>query len=158
MRDGMLTCPMIVTPFGVVTISPGRLPSTLPPASTARSTMTEPGASSATIALVSSTGAWRPGISAVQITMSVRFSASVILLALPALVVLSHLAGVAAGGLGRAGRRLVDGDEGRAEALDLLLRGGAHIGRRDDGAEAPARWRSPATRRPRRPSPGRAPP
>ena len=61
------------------------------------------------------------------------------LFALPALVVLAHLAGVAAGCLGRARRRLVDGDEGGAEALDLLLGGGAHIGGEDDGAEAARR-------------------
>ena len=135
----MLTCPMILTPFGVVTISPGRLPSTLPPASTARSTMTDPGASSATIASVSSTGALRPGMSAVQITTSVRFRASADLFALAALVILPHLAGIAFGGLRRTGGRFVDRDEAGAEALDLLLGGGANIGRRDDGAEAPRR-------------------
>ena len=40
--------------------------------------MTEPGIMPATIASVSSTGARRPGISAVQMTMSIFFSASAI--------------------------------------------------------------------------------
>ena len=54
----------------VLTISPGRLPSTLPPASTARSTITEPGFIEATWAALTSFGAGRPGIRAVVITMS----------------------------------------------------------------------------------------
>ena len=41
--------------------------------------MTEPGAIAATMSSVSSTGALRPGISAVQMTMSMLFSASAIL-------------------------------------------------------------------------------
>ena len=58
------------------------------------------------------------------------------LLALAALVVFAHFAGVAGGGLGRARRLLVDRDEGGAEALDLLLGGGSDIGGADDRAEA----------------------
>jgi hypothetical protein len=73
----MLAGATIFTPFGVVTTSSARLPSTLPPASIARSTITDPEASSATIAFVNRTGALRPGIKAVQMTISVRRNASV---------------------------------------------------------------------------------
>ena len=100
--------------------------------------MTEPGASSATIALGQQHRRLAAGDQRGADHDVGPLQLSVILLALPALVVLAHLPGVAAGGLGRACSRLVDGDEARAEALDLLLRGGAHVGRRDDGAE-PAR-------------------
>src|SRR5581483_6722252 len=112
MRDGKLRWPMILTRPGVVTTSPGLEPSTLPPASTARSTTIEPGASSPTISSVSRTGAFLPGISAAQHLGN--------LLPLPALVVLAHLAGVAAGGLRGLRSLLVDRDEGGAEALDLF--------------------------------------
>ena len=58
---------------------------------------------------------------------------------LAALIVLAHLAGIAAGGLGALGRFLVDHQERGAKALDLLLGGGAHIGREDDTAKSPRR-------------------
>ena len=61
------------------------------------------------------------------------------LFALAALEILPHLAGIAFGGFRRTGGRFVDGDKAGAKALDLLLGGGANIGRRDDGAEAPRR-------------------
>ena len=60
---------MMVTPPTFAT-SPGTAPSTLPPRSTARSTMTEPSAIDATISRLTSFGAGRPGISAVVMTMS----------------------------------------------------------------------------------------
>ena len=61
---------MMVTPLGVVITSPGLVNSTLPPRSAARSTITEPGCIDSTIALLTSFGAGRPGISAVVMTMS----------------------------------------------------------------------------------------
>src|SRR5271169_4006939 len=54
------------------------------------------------------------------------------LLALPALVVLAHLASIALSGLRGPGGLVIDGDKGRTEALDLLLGGGTHIGRGND--------------------------
>ena len=86
--------------------------------------MTDPGFMLGDHRSVTSTGALRPGISAVVMTMSVRLSASAIMLALPALVILAHLPGIAAGGLGRLELLVLDGDESGAEALDLLLGGG----------------------------------
>ena len=65
-----LPWPMILTPFLVVTTWPSLDSSQLPPASTARSTITEPGLISATMAAVICTGAVRPGMSAVVMTMS----------------------------------------------------------------------------------------
>ena len=59
-----------MTPLAVVTTSPGLAPSTLPPRSTARSTITEPGFIDSTIDFEMSFGAGRPGMSAVVITMS----------------------------------------------------------------------------------------
>ncbi len=70
MRPGRLVQPTIFTPLAVVTTSFGLEPSTLPPASTARSMMTEPGFIDATCAAVTSLGAGRPGIRAVVITTS----------------------------------------------------------------------------------------
>ena len=64
------------------------------------------GASSPTIASVSRIGALRPGMSAVQMTMSVRFRSGGDRLALAALILLAHLAGIASGGLRRIGRPL----------------------------------------------------
>jgi len=111
--------------------------------------MTEPGIIPATIASVISTGARRPGISAVQMTMSVRRSVSVTFFALPALIILAHFARIAARRLGGARGLLVDGDKARAEALDLLLGSGADIGGADDSAEPARPSRSPAARPPR---------
>ena len=59
----------MVTPCST-TVWPGRVSSQLPPDSDARSTITEPGFISATIAAVTSTGARRPGTFAVVITTS----------------------------------------------------------------------------------------
>jgi len=56
------------------------------------------------------------------------------LVALTALEILTHLAGVAFGGFRRTGGRLVDGDKARTQALDLLLRRRANISRGDDSA------------------------
>ncbi|MNK89156.1 hypothetical protein D3C87_1091550 [compost metagenome] len=58
------------TPFAVVTTSPALAPATLPPASTARSIRTEPGFIDATCSALTRTGAARPGIRAVVMTMS----------------------------------------------------------------------------------------
>ena len=52
------------------TTSPATAPSTLPPVSAARSTTTEPGFICSTIALVTSSGALRPGTAAVVISAS----------------------------------------------------------------------------------------
>ena len=54
----------------ICTTSPGFDPSTLPPDSAARSTTTDPGFISSTIALVTSLGACRPGTAAVVIRTS----------------------------------------------------------------------------------------
>ncbi len=62
---------MIVTPPGVSTFSSFTVISQLPPRSAARSTMTEPGFMAFTMSAVHSTGASRPGISAVVMTMSI---------------------------------------------------------------------------------------
>ena len=66
---------MIFTPFSS-TVSPGFEPSTFPPVSAARSTITEPGAISRTASAVISSGAGRPGIWAVVMITSWRFAAS----------------------------------------------------------------------------------
>ena len=60
---------MHVTPLGVTTFWPGTVVATLPPASAARSTVTEPAPMDATMSSVIMTGALRPGISAV-VTMT----------------------------------------------------------------------------------------
>ena len=54
------------------------------------------------------------------------------------LILLRHFLGVAAGGLRRLEFLVLDGDEFGAEAFNLLLGRGPHVGRGDDGAE-PAR-------------------
>ena len=53
-----------------LTTSPGTVVSTLPPASAARSTVTEPGRMLSTMSRVTSTGARLPGTSAVVMMMS----------------------------------------------------------------------------------------
>src|SRR5207237_1227585 len=68
-RLGTLRWPTIFTPCRSTT-SPATAPSTLPPCSTARSTMTLPGRMLATWASVISRGAGRPGMRAVVMTMS----------------------------------------------------------------------------------------
>ena len=68
-RAGMLSWPTMRTPR-CSTTRPRSAHSQLPPVSTARSTTTEPGFIDSTIARVTSTGAGRPGISAVVMTMS----------------------------------------------------------------------------------------
>ena len=60
-------------------------------------------------------------------------------LGLLGLVFLRHFLGVAAGGLGLLELLVLDGEEFGAQALDLLLGGGPHVGGGDDGAEAPRR-------------------
>ena len=60
---------MIVTPPTRI-VSFGFVSSQFPPASAARSTITEPGCIDSTIAFVMSTGAARPGMSAVVMTRS----------------------------------------------------------------------------------------
>ena len=70
MRLGRFSEPSIVTPLSVRTTSPAFVPSQLPPASAARSTITEPWRMLPTASAVISFGAGRPGISAVVITTS----------------------------------------------------------------------------------------
>ena len=65
----MFKNPMIATPPTFAT-SPGTAPSTLPPRSTARSTITDPSAIEATMSRLTSFGAGRPGMSAVVMMMS----------------------------------------------------------------------------------------
>ena len=74
-RPGTFTWPTMVTPWAWAT-SPGLEPTTLPPCSTARSTITLPGFMDATISSVTSVGAGRPGIRAVVMTMSCFFRVS----------------------------------------------------------------------------------
>ena len=63
---------MIVTPFGVSTVSPAFDSSQLPPrADAAMSTMTEPGFILPTASAVTSTGGLRPGTWAVVMTTSI---------------------------------------------------------------------------------------
>mmetsp|Transcript_6030 Transcript_6030/g.26641 ORF Transcript_6030/g.26641 Transcript_6030/m.26641 type:complete len:200 (+) Transcript_6030:3310-3909(+) len=69
-RPGRSVYPMQVTPFLVRTTLPGSVVSTLPPASAARSTVTDPGRIFSTISFLMSVGAGRPGINAVVTTMS----------------------------------------------------------------------------------------
>ena len=87
-----------------------------------------------------SRGAGRPGMSAVVMTMSCFLMCSATSAACFGLILLRHFLGVAAGCLRRLEFLVLDRDELGAEALDLLLGRGPHIGRGDDGAE-PARGR-----------------
>ena len=97
-----------------------------------------PASWSCTMSSLTSTGALRPGISAVVTTMSCVLMCSATSAACLALVVRAHLLGVAARGLGRLELLVLDGDELGAERLHLLLGRRPHVGRRDDRAE-PAR-------------------
>ncbi len=58
-------------------------------------------------------------------------------LRLRALVIVAHLAGIAAGGLRLFGLLALDHHETGAQALHLLLRHRPHVGRRHDGAQPP---------------------
>mmetsp|Transcript_42886 Transcript_42886/g.81801 ORF Transcript_42886/g.81801 Transcript_42886/m.81801 type:complete len:294 (-) Transcript_42886:1086-1967(-) len=69
MREGKSVNPRHVTPACTTAFS-GTVVATLPPASAARSTMTDPGLMLSTISLVMSTGAARPGMSAVVMMTS----------------------------------------------------------------------------------------
>uniref|UniRef100_A0A6B0U4Q3 Putative secreted protein n=1 Tax=Ixodes ricinus TaxID=34613 RepID=A0A6B0U4Q3_IXORI len=75
MRLGRSVYPMCTTPLWMCS-SPGLVVSTLPPASAAMSTITEPGFIDSTICLVMSRGAFLPGISAVVIMMSTSLHCS----------------------------------------------------------------------------------
>src|SRR6185312_1658687 len=66
---GRLSSPTMVTPSSV-TVSPGRVSSQFPPASAARSTITEPARIPRAASAVMRTGAGRPGMSAVVMTAS----------------------------------------------------------------------------------------
>jgi hypothetical protein len=77
MLAGRFSGAMIVTAFGVSTVSPGRLSSQLPPrADAAMSTMTEPGFMRPTASAVTRTGGLRPGTWAVVMTTSMPPMAS----------------------------------------------------------------------------------
>ena len=86
---------------------------------------------------LTSRGAGRPGISAVVMTMSCLAMCDGDQRRLLGLVGVRHFLGVAARGLGLLELLVLDGDEFGAERFDLLLGGGAHVGRGDDGAEPP---------------------
>ena len=62
--------PTILTPPSVTTVSPDLARAQLPPCSTARSTITDPGFIEPTCSAETSLGAGRPGMSAVVTTMS----------------------------------------------------------------------------------------
>src|SRR5712691_7776518 len=70
-----LSGPRIETPLRTLS-EPGWVSSQLPPVSAARSTMTAPGFIPCTAAAVISTGAFLPGIAAVEMTMSASFTAA----------------------------------------------------------------------------------
>ena len=61
---------MMVTPPGVVMVSPGTVSSVLPPLAAAMSTMTVPGRIASTAARSRRMGERRPGMFAVVMTMS----------------------------------------------------------------------------------------
>ena len=98
--------------------------------------MTEPGFIDSTMARVTSLGAGRPGISAVVMTMSCLAMCDGDESSLLGLIFRRHFLGVAAGRLGLLEFLVLDRDELGAEALDLLLGGRAHVGRRHHSAEA----------------------
>ena len=100
------------------------------------STTTEPGRIDATISSVTSFGAGRPGTAAVVITQSAARHAVGEQLALAALLVLGELLRVLAGAGAVALLLHLDLDELGAEALDLLLDGGADVVSLDHRAEA----------------------
>ena len=119
MLDGRFSGAAIVTPPSVTYVSPGRASSQLPPASAARSTITEPGFIPCTASALISFGAGRPGTSAV-----VTITSDLPICTVSARRWIScssgrELAGVAAGRLGVADA--LDLEEARAERLDLLL-------------------------------------
>ena len=130
---GRLGSPTMVTPSSV-TVSPGRVSSQFPPASAARSTITEPGRIPRAASAVMSTGAGRPGMSAVVMTASdsATWRRDQLLLAL--VLVLRERDRVATLAFGALDVEL---EEGGAEALDLLLHGGTHVEGGDDGSEPP---------------------
>ena len=97
---------------------------------------------------LTSTGALRPGISAVVMTMSCFLMCSATSAACLAWYSGAHLLGVAAGGLGRLELLVLDGDELGAERLHLLLGRRPHVGRRHDRAQ-PARRGDRLQARPR---------
>ena len=68
-KAGKLVSPTRVTPC-LTTVLPGSVSGQLPPCGAARSTMTEPAFMACTISGVTSTGAGRPGMSAVVMTTS----------------------------------------------------------------------------------------
>ena len=116
------------------TISPGTVSSQFPPASAATSTTTDPGRMRVTAAAGIRRGAGRPGTSAVVITASksgIRSSSAACWLACSSD---GELPRVAAGRLLAADAEV---EEGRAEALDLLLHHGPHVERRHDRAQPP---------------------
>ena len=126
--------PTMWTPLWSTT-SPASVSSQLPPWSAAMSTTTAPSAMPSTIAVVSSTGALRPGTAAVVMTTSERADLLGQRGALAVELLGRELAGVAAGALGRdAGV-----EEGGAQALGLLLGRGPHVVGLDHGAEPPRR-------------------
>ena len=135
---GRLVSPTIVTPC-LMTVWPASVSGQLPPLpAPAMSTITEPGFIALTISSVTSTGAARPGISAVVMTMSAaatRLATSTFWRVEPAL---RHRPGVAADAFG--GFLLLGGlvrhvDELGAERLDLLLDARPHVARLDHGAQ-----------------------
>ena len=128
---------MMCTPC-LVTVLPSSESAQLPPCSTAMSTITEPGFMLLTISSVISTGALRPGISAVAIAMLACARRLPTSTACRCIQRCGHRPRVAADAL--RDLALLVGfvghvDELRAQRLDLLLDRGPHVGRLDDRAE-----------------------
>lgn len=75
-RGGVRDVPMTLTSWWVTSL-PGWVTAQLPPASAARSTMTDPGFMTSTISFVISFGAGFPGIRAVVMMISTSLACSV---------------------------------------------------------------------------------
>jgi hypothetical protein len=98
--------------------------------------MTEPGFIALTVSALIKRGANTPPINAVVITTSDCAHSSAEQLALPGAILRRQFFGVAAAG--RCAFLQLDADVLRANALDLFLDLGAHVGGHDVGADAPS--------------------
>ena len=132
------------------TSRPASVSSQLPPESAARSMTHRPRRPCRRPSpAVTSTGARRPGTAAVVITTSDAATSAARALLLAGQLVGGQLAGVAAGPLGAD----PEVDEGGPEALGLLLGRRPHVVGPDHAPPGAGRWRWPAGRPPRPPSP-----
>ena len=122
------------TPLTYDLLGRAREPSTLPPVSTARSTMTLPGFMPATMSSVTMRGALRPKTWAVVMTMSALAQCLAIASRCLCELLLGQFLGVAV--LGLPGFAEVDLDEPGPQRLDLLLDHGPGVEGLDPGAQA----------------------